>query len=79
MAFGVFVVLDENTFHNAWNLEFHRFEQNDQMLHGAVSGANVNPAYGAADRLLHLGKAHGFEIFFHTFFLSLQMKKPSAS
>ena len=30
-------------------------------------------------RRLHLGKGHRFEIFFHLFFLNLQMKKPSAS
>lgn len=57
VAFGVFVVLHENTVHDVRNLGFHWLEQDDQVLHGAVAGADVNAADGLADGLFHLGKS----------------------
>ncbi len=49
--------MQENTVHDVWNLGFNWLEQDDQVLHGAVAGADVNAADGLADGLFHLGKS----------------------
>ena len=41
VAFGVFVVLYENTIHDVWNLGFDWLKQNDQVLHGTITGAST--------------------------------------
>ena len=56
VVFGVFVVLYENTIHDVWNLGFDWLKQNDQVLHGTITGADINTADSLADGLFHLGK-----------------------
>ena len=55
-AFCLSIVLHKNTFHNIGNLRFNRLKQDDQILHGTVSGTDIHTPDGVLDSLFHMGK-----------------------